>query len=190
MREIYRRGLNKCLPTFNVRDARQSDATPLLNSKIVDPFNSNVSTTVVSILHQTWRGYVRLGSRFLHTIYDSGARLRCSPSAVCNSLPDEFKFNRKSSLVRHGGPLGDAVTPGLPLFSRLLDVFDYFSGVSMGVVRGRGARMKALFIALGVFDGIVLAASYNSNRYWGIRVCHETLGLCEYPATISIAAAH
>ena len=46
--------------------------------------------------------------------------------------------------------------------------------------------MKALFIALGVFDGIVLAASYNSNRYWGIRVCHETLGICEYPLALAM----
>ena len=126
-------------------------------------------------------GYVRLGSRFLHTIYDSGARLRCSPSAVCNSLPDEFKFNRKSSLVRHGGPPGDARHPCLPLFSRLLNVFDYFSGVSMGVVQGRGVRMKALFIALDVFD---------HQSVLGYPRLSRTLGICEYPATISVAAAH
>ena len=45
--------------------------------------------------------------------------------------------------------------------------------------------MKALIIALGVFDGIVLAASYNSNRYWGLRVCHETFGICEYPLVLA-----
>jgi hypothetical protein len=46
--------------------------------------------------------------------------------------------------------------------------------------------MRALFTMLGVFDGIVLAASYNPNRYWGVRVCHETFGICDYPLALAL----
>jgi hypothetical protein len=46
--------------------------------------------------------------------------------------------------------------------------------------------MKALFVTIGFFDAIVLAASYSSNRYWGFRVCHETFGACDYPLVLAM----